>query len=181
MMEVLGQTEGLTAGSVALATLFLGLGFILILAEIFFVSFGVLGLTAAGCFIMAFYLAYKAGGPWMLALFIVLAVILIPVTLALAFKYMPRTRWGKKLVRDNPKYEDVTATGVPRELEALLGKHGMTVTRCRPSGTADIEGNRVDVVAEGMMIDLNRPVEVIRVEGSRVVVRRTDRTDGAAK
>jgi hypothetical protein len=25
-----------------------------------------------------------------------------------------------------------------------------------------------------MMIDLNRPVEVIRVEGSRVVVRRTD-------
>ena len=174
MMEVLLQAEGLGGGgSLALAVVLLVMGFLLILAEIFFVSFGILGLSSAGCFILSFFMAYRAGGPWMLALFIVLAVVLVPTVLAMAFKWMPRTRWGKKLVRENPKYEDVTATGVPKELESLVGKRGVTVTRCRPSGVAEIDGKRVDVVAEGMMIDLDRPVEVVRVEGSRVVVRRT--------
>lgn len=155
-----------------MAVVLLAVGFMLILAEVFFVSFGVLGLTSAACFILSFYLAYDAGGPWVLAVFIVVAVVLIPLVLSMAFRLMPKTRWGKKLVRDNPKYEEVTSTGVPPVLSTLVGKHGVTVTRCRPAGMADIDGHRVDVVAEGMMIEVNRPVEVVRVEGVRVVVRR---------
>ena len=164
-----------------MAVVLLAVGFILILAEVFFVTFGMLGLSSAACFILSFYLAYKGGGPWMLAVFIVVAVVCIPLVLSFAFKALPKTRWGKKLVRDNPKYEDVTSTGVPPELSTLVGKHGVVVARCRPAGVADIGGQRVDVVAEGMMIEVNRPVEVVRVEGVRVVVRRVEEPQGASK
>ena len=116
----------------------------------------------------------------MLGLFIVLALVLIPTIIGFGLKFMPRTGWGRSLVRENPKFEDVTATGVESDLEGLVGKDGMTVTRCRPSGMAEVDGRRVDVVAEGMMIDVNRPVEVIGVEGNRVIVRRIEISSGAS-
>jgi membrane-bound serine protease (ClpP class) len=53
----------------------------------------------------------------------------------------------------------------------LLGKQGMTHTTLRPSGIAMIEGRRVDVVTEGVVLDAGVPVEVVKVEGNRVVVR----------
>ncbi len=168
------------SASMALAVLFLCLAFLFILAEIFFVSFGLLSLCSITCFILSFYMAYGAGGPWMLGLFIVLALVLIPTIIGFGLKFMPRTGWGRKLVRENPKFEDVTATGVESDLEELVGKEGMTVTRARPSGMAEIDGRRVDVVAEGMMINVNKPVEVIGVEGNRVIVRRIEKSSGAS-
>ena len=56
---------------------------------------------------------------------------------------------------------------------ALLGKKGVTVTTLRPTGTAEIEGEGVDVVAEGAFIEKGSPVVVTKVEGFRVVVRKT--------
>ncbi len=41
-----------------------------------------------------------------------------------------------------------------------------------PAGIAEIEGERVDVVSEGEMIDPGTPIEVARVDGNRIVVRR---------
>ena len=42
----------------------------------------------------------------------------------------------------------------------------------RPAGIAHIDGERVDVVSEGEFVEPDAPIEVIRVEGNRVVVRR---------
>jgi membrane-bound serine protease (ClpP class) len=41
----------------------------------------------------------------------------------------------------------------------------------RPSGTANINGQRVDVVTEGGLIERGTAVKVVAVEGSRIVVR----------
>ena len=59
----------------------------------------------------------------------------------------------------------------PADIFELAGKEGITMTACRPAGVARIGASRVDVVAEGTMIDANRPVKVLRVEGNRVIVR----------
>ena len=167
------QAQGMTGEvALALAVLFLVLAFVFILAEIFFVSFGVLTVCSISSFVASFYMAYHAGGPWLLGVFIVLALVLIPTCVGIGLKVMPRTGWGRKLVLPSPKFEEVTSTGVPADLEQLVGKKGITITRCRPSGVAEIDGRRVDVVGEGMMIDNNCPVEVVDVEGNRVVVRR---------
>jgi len=48
---------------------------------------------------------------------------------------------------------------------------GTALTILRPSGTAEINGRRVDVVTEGDWLEVGAPVTVIAVEGLRVVVR----------
>ena len=53
----------------------------------------------------------------------------------------------------------------------LIGKHGMSITPLRPAGTVVIEQERIDVVTEGSYVDTGKTVEVIKVEGSRIVVR----------
>lgn len=53
----------------------------------------------------------------------------------------------------------------------LLNEVGVAQTNLRPSGTALIKGQRVDVVTEGSMIERGTPVQVVAVEGLRVVVR----------
>jgi membrane-bound serine protease (ClpP class) len=54
---------------------------------------------------------------------------------------------------------------------SLVGKQGTSMTVLRPSGKAQIEDDYVDVVSEGPFIPAGRPVEVISVSGTRVVVR----------
>lgn len=54
----------------------------------------------------------------------------------------------------------------------FLGAIGVCVTDLRPAGTISIEGEPVDVVAEGSFIKTGDRVKVINVDGSRVLVRR---------
>ncbi len=53
-----------------------------------------------------------------------------------------------------------------------LGKKGRASSALRPAGIAQIEGERVDVVSDGELIDAGQSVEVTRVDGNRIVVRR---------
>ncbi|MCC7242122.1 MAG: nodulation protein NfeD [Acidobacteria bacterium] len=54
-----------------------------------------------------------------------------------------------------------------------LGRHGTAISTLRPAGIADLDGERVDVVSEGTFIDAGEPIDVIHVDGNRIVVRRT--------
>ena len=53
----------------------------------------------------------------------------------------------------------------------LLDQTGVALTNLRPSGTAVFNGQRVDVVTEGPMVERGTEVRVVAVEGMRVVVR----------
>lgn len=53
----------------------------------------------------------------------------------------------------------------------LIGQRGVAVTALRPSGTAEVDGLRVDVVSEGPFVAAGTPVEVTRSRGAVVVVR----------
>jgi membrane-bound serine protease (ClpP class) len=60
---------------------------------------------------------------------------------------------------------------VGAEQPELLHATGSSLTPLRPSGTAMINGKRVDVVADGDFIQKGEPVKVVAIEGMRVVVR----------
>ncbi|MBR4153108.1 MAG: hypothetical protein IKT98_09145 [Selenomonadaceae bacterium] len=53
----------------------------------------------------------------------------------------------------------------------FLGATGVCVTDLRPAGTITVEGEPVDVVAEGSFVKQGSIVKVINVDGSRVLVR----------
>ena len=176
MFDILAEEAGEIAGwdrSLFLATLLVGLGFVFLIAELFVVSFGALTMCALGSFAAAVVIAFNRGPVYGWTYFIIL-VVLVPAVIIMGLRIMPRTSWGKKLIPPNPKLEDVTATGIDRSYEELLGKAGVTSSVCRPAGTAEIDDEPYDVVSEGTMIAADRPVTVVEVEGNRIVVREVE-------
>ncbi|MFP3959955.1 MAG: NfeD family protein [Spirochaetaceae bacterium] len=56
--------------------------------------------------------------------------------------------------------------------ERYLGRTGRAVTVLRPSGTAEIDDERVSVESDGEWIEAGSTVEVLRVDGNRIIVRK---------
>ena len=80
-------------------------------------------------------------------------------------KFFPESRIARKFISRG----SVGELGVDKP--ELLNVTGVTLTRLRPSGVASINGQRVDVVTEGGMIERDAAIKVVAVEGSRIVVR----------
>jgi membrane-bound serine protease (ClpP class) len=80
-------------------------------------------------------------------------------------KFFPESRMAKKFISRSA----VGELGVDRP--ELLNQTGEALTQLRPSGTAKINGQRVDVVAESGLIERNAKIKVVVVEGARIVVR----------
>ena len=57
------------------------------------------------------------------------------------------------------------------QYETYLGRAGISLTQLRPAGTADFEGEHLDVVTEGGFITRGTSIKVIAVEGTRIIVR----------
>lgn len=56
--------------------------------------------------------------------------------------------------------------------DGLLNKKGMTLSSLRPSGFIDIEGEKVDALSDEGFIPRDTMVEIVRIEGSKIFVRR---------
>jgi membrane-bound serine protease (ClpP class) len=54
---------------------------------------------------------------------------------------------------------------------ALTGKTGIAATTLRPSGKVEIEGRLYAAEGDGVFVEQGKPIEVIRVQGNRIVVR----------
>ncbi|MBM3824556.1 MAG: hypothetical protein FJ404_17000 [Verrucomicrobia bacterium] len=80
-------------------------------------------------------------------------------------RYFPGSRMAKQFISNK------AVGGAPEGRSELINRTGVAHTTLRPSGTALIDGRRVDVVTEGGMVDPGQPVKVVAVEGVRVVVR----------
>jgi membrane-bound serine protease (ClpP class) len=96
-----------------------------------------------------------------------------PLALFLGLKYFPRTFIGKRLIlSDSFDRDRGYASYTSASYEGLVGSEGRAKTTLRPSGVAEIDGRKHSVVTAGEFIEQGAPVRVVRVEGSRVVVRR---------
>jgi membrane-bound serine protease (ClpP class) len=80
-------------------------------------------------------------------------------------KFFPESRMARKFIAQ----QAVGDLGV--EKPELLNGTGTALTQLRPSGVAQINGQRVDVVTEGGLIERGTAVKVVAIEGARIVVR----------
>ena len=54
----------------------------------------------------------------------------------------------------------------------MMDKEGETITELRPTGFMTIDNEKFDVLAESGFIPKNTKVKVVKVEGSKIFVRR---------
>ncbi len=140
----------------------LALGFILLFLEIF-VPGGVLGVIGGLLTIYACYLAFDLSAAWGSG-----AVLLSVVVAVTVLRLVAHSRVGKRLVLGDVGASDWKAAEAA--LAELVGREGRTLTPLRPAGLVEIDGRRVDVVADSEFLGAGVAVRVVEVEGNRVVV-----------
>ncbi len=141
-------------------------GLFLVGAEIF-VPGGILGVMGGVALLLAIIIAFPAFGAFWGLISAVSVILLVGLVMFLWIKLFPKTSLGKKMTVSTDLHDSkATEDG----LSDLINKTGTALSDLRPSGFAMIDGRRTDVVTEGQMISKGEEVEVIEIEGNRVVV-----------
>lgn len=157
--------------------LLVGAGVILLALELLVVpGFGIVGIL--GIIAIVASLVLSMIGPGAAPTFVLAAVTRVVLSVALALlasllllRLLPRLPFGRRLILQRGLSSGEGYASAPESDARLLGKTGLTSSPLRPAGIAEIDGQRVDVVSEGELIDAGQPIEVIRVDGNRIVVR----------
>jgi len=128
---------------------------------------GVLGLL---CLVAGVIQSYVVFGPQTGSYVLIGVVVVLILGTGVWLKFFPESRAAKVFTSQG------TSGDIRTERPELLNQSGTALTPLRPSGTALINGHRVDVVTEGAMIDRHTSIKVVAVEGMRVVVRALSET-----
>jgi membrane-bound ClpP family serine protease len=143
---------------------------VLILAEVFVPSGGIISFFALACVIVGgvIFFRHSTTAGW---IGVVIAVIMIPSVLVFAYRIFPKTRFGKSVTLTPSERQRGDAIPDTPELRDLLGAEGLVLTPLRPVGICDFSGQRVECVAEGGYVDKGKKVKVIDVESTQLTVR----------
>ncbi|WP_144526816.1 nodulation protein NfeD [Peribacillus simplex] len=144
------------------------IGVILVLIE-FFIPGGIIGLLGFTAIVGSLFLA--TGDPVHMTISLLIAVtVSILVFILLVKVFGKQMKFFRKMILTDATKTEQGYVSNPNRLD-LLGVEGKALTDLRPSGTALVKEERVDVVTEGSFISKGSSIIIVKVEGSRVVVR----------
>lgn len=154
-------------------------GVVLLILEIFVIpGFGVAGILGIIFVIASLFLALIGGSlPFVDTQQVSIAVIQLASALVAAIlliillaRFLPKSTVFSRLVLSNEENADKGFVS-SKSLSELIGREGKALTTLRPAGMADFNGEKIDVVADGDYVQQGSKLKVLRVEGSKVVVR----------
>jgi membrane-bound ClpP family serine protease len=156
-----------------LALLFVGL-------ELLIPSGGILGVLAGVSACASIYVGFLYG-PWYGLAAIAMTVLLLPVAVAVAVHFWPRTPLGRRLFLHPLEGDDeiLPRDEVYHERQLLVGKFGIARSKMLPSGAVRIEGKTYDAVSRGNPIDEGDPVRVVALQGNHIIVAPATREEWA--
>ena len=149
----------------------LGLG--LIALEVFVIpGFGIAGILGITLMLGSVFFVFDKAYEFRTAvMWLSISVILSAGLVILAAFYLPETQLFRRLALSTVMDTEMGYhSSSSEDFQAYLGKSGTALTPLRPSGTARIANNRVDVVTVGDFIGQDSNVKVVNVEGSKVFV-----------
>lgn len=147
--------------SLTIVAILFAFGVALVFSEVF-IPGGVVGVVGSVLVLTAVGTAFLQHGPVEGSIFLTLACLA-----GFAFFHFAMHQLSLKAPEKLDPVEMAKASGGAM----LVGKTGQVQTVLRPIGTARIDNNPVDVVTRGEWISPGTVIEVIEVEGHRVVVR----------
>ena len=143
---------------------------VLIIAEVFVPSGGLISILALACVAGGIFICFNQSvvAGWIGA---IVAFIMIPTVLVIAYKVLPKTKFGKNVTLSPPERQQGDAVPDTSELKGMLGAIGTVITPLRPVGMCDFSGQRVECVAESGYVDKGKKVKIINVESTQLTVR----------
>ena len=162
----MGLLDVMIQMSTAAAALFI-VGFLLIVAEMFQPGFG----WAGGLGVVSLFVGIVLTAQTFMQGLVMTAILLaiLAIMLSIVLYSATKGKISKKLILKAATDAQSGFSGT-EDMKELVGKHGMALTVLRPSGCAEIEGIRLDVVTRGEYLEKDTELTVIQVEGNRIVV-----------
>lgn len=143
----------------------IGIGLLIVLLEILVIpGGGVAGVIGFGLMVAGVYLAFDRQGttPGMLVLAGTVVLNIAALVLALRSK-----TWDRAMLKTNLDGRvNVVELGAVQS-----GDTGITISRCAPLGKALINNDFYEVDARTEFIDENETIEVIKVDGNKIIVK----------
>ena len=154
--------------------LLLGGGVVLLVAEMFLPTSGILAIVAGVCMVAGVIVLFKHDTAWGITS-LLLVLVLGPMAATFLIKVWPHTPIGRAVL-GTPTEEEVQKQhlAVEREREewlALVGKEAIVLTDLRPVGIVEIEGKRYDALCETTLVRAGQKVRVTGTESRQVKVR----------
>lgn len=152
-------------------TALLVVGLAVMVLEVFLPSGGVLGFLSLTAITAAVATAFLELGATVGLVMLAVVTVVVPLVLALAFRWFPETPLGRRVLPPPPEPFDVApAAARRRELERLVGHTGRAVSEMLPWGVVELDGIRLEALSESGPIDPGAPVEAVGVQGRDLVV-----------
>jgi membrane-bound serine protease (ClpP class) len=155
------------------------IGLILLALEIFVIpGFGIAGIAGIILIVVSLFLSLL-GADFDIIDADTLSTAIIQLTAALVLslvgifflaRILPKTSFFSRLILAEEANADKGFVSYPT-ISELVGAEGIALTTLRPAGTAEFNGQRVDVVADWEYIERGAKIKVLRVEGIKVVVK----------
>lgn len=149
----------------------IALSLVLLAAEAFIPSGGLISLVAAAVAISGTVCLFRVDWKWGLAGIGTVAV-LGPMVFLFALQLMPSTKVGRKLMfGEQGEEQPVLNEQAGHEFDSLIGAEGVVLTDLRPVGAIRIGDRRFDALAEFSFIPAGSRIKVVSVEGMTIRVR----------
>jgi membrane-bound serine protease (ClpP class) len=160
-------------------------GIVLLGLEVFVTpGFGVAGVLGIGALLTGLVLSMTGGGATAEFVFKAAGRVVFSLVFALLaslalLRFLPRLPIARRLVLETGLEARDGYASAPEGDLRWLGKQGRATSPLRPAGIAQFDGERVDVVSDGGLIEAGQRIEVIRVDGNRIVVRLIPETNNS--
>ena len=141
-------------------------GIFVIIAEIVLPSGGLLTLMAIGLLGYSLYFVFTTLSMTAAMMFVIADLFLIPIAIYIGLKLLAKSPATLNTILSK---ENGVVSQSP-ELEGYLGMDGEAVTDLRPSGTALINGKKLDVVTRGEYLEKSSAINVLSVTGNQIIV-----------
>ena len=143
----------------------------LLVLEAFMPGFGLPGISGIVMEIVAIVLTWVNHGPVAALGLTIIVLSLIAIAISMSLRSATRGRLSRSKIILKERESNEAGYRSAEDMQVFLGKEGETTTVCRPTGMAEFDGVKLNVVSEGEFIPAGTRVRIVQVEGSRIVVR----------
>ena len=143
---------------------------VLFVIELFTPGVGAAGFTGLLSLIAVVVMQLGWGNTRVAFYIIAIALLLIVLGLIWVIRSLQRGRLSKSFLVLNEQSDGTSVPDVNAAKSDIVGKSGIAITTLRPSGIAEIDGKRLDVMTVGAFIQKGEPVTVVKAEGIHILV-----------
>ena len=146
-------------------------GILMFVVEMFTPGFGVAGGLGIASFAAIIVMQFLANSLTAALIVTAILVLLLAVIVVLFIRSFQKGALSRSRIVNAAAVEGESSPIVKEKGKSLVGKAGTAVTALRPTGIAEIDGQRMNVSTYGNFIEAGKEVVVDAVEGLNVFVK----------